>query len=263
VIDHVRARVAMCLVLLAVTLGGCVFDAGPTAAPVGIVSSTPAPRTQATRSILLVIDKSGSMSFDPLGGIPPIEMAKVAAQDVLARVGLYDRFGVLAFNDEQEWIVGLSQLQHETLRQHAASAIDGLSADGGTGFFPALALAIAQTMITPSEDRQIVFITDGKSRSGTREEYQQLIALATGAEIKISTVGTGANVDTEVLEFVAEQGGGRYHFAEDAEDIPAAVALALGLSPATPSTANATPASVGTLRFPVSILAQPSHHMNR
>jgi hypothetical protein len=56
-------------------------------------------------ALLLVMDKSGSMSYDPLGGEGKIELAKEAVRLAARSLTEGDQVGVLVFNDRQEWVV--------------------------------------------------------------------------------------------------------------------------------------------------------------
>ncbi|MBX6343009.1 MAG: hypothetical protein IRY97_11165, partial [Thermomicrobiaceae bacterium] len=55
-------------------------------------------------SILLIVDRSASMSYDPLGGAPKMEMAKQAAIVAAKALQPGDEIAVLAFNDGLQWI---------------------------------------------------------------------------------------------------------------------------------------------------------------
>jgi len=65
-----------------------------------------------------------------------------------------------------------------------------------------------------------VLLSDGKSRTGTRESYQALLEDGLGERTTLSTIAIGEDADTDLLNFLADQGGGRYHFTEKPEDIP-------------------------------------------
>ncbi|MGH2558579.1 MAG: VWA domain-containing protein [Thermomicrobiales bacterium] len=171
-------------------------------------------------ALLIIFDKSGSMSYDPLGGTSKIEMAKQAARLAVASVADGDQIGILAFNDQQHWIVEMTTIDGQATRDQINAAIDGVSSDGGTEIFPALSAGYDAIRSVEADVRHIVLLSDGKSRTGTRESYQKLIADSIGDRTTLSTIAIGDDSDTDLLQFLAEQGGGRYHFTEKAEDIP-------------------------------------------
>jgi Mg-chelatase subunit ChlD len=171
-------------------------------------------------ALLLIIDKSGSMSYDPLGGTSKIEMAKNAAQLAVSAVADGDQIGILVFNDQQQWIVPMTTLDGDATREQINAAIDGLVADGGTEIYPALSVGFDAIRRTDADVRHIVLLSDGKSRTGTRDSYQRLIDDVIGDRTTLSTIAIGDDSDTDLLQFLAEEGNGRYHFTEKAEDIP-------------------------------------------
>ena len=61
-------------------------------------------------ALLLVMDKSGSMSYDPRGQIAKIDMAKEAARLAARSLVPGDQIGVIMFNDKQEWVVPFTEV---------------------------------------------------------------------------------------------------------------------------------------------------------
>ncbi|MGH2534162.1 MAG: VWA domain-containing protein [Thermomicrobiales bacterium] len=171
-------------------------------------------------ALLIIFDKSGSMSYDPLGGTSKIEMAKEAARLAVSSVAEGDQIGILAFNDQQHWVVQMTTVEGQASRDQINAAIEGVTSDGGTEIFPALSVGYDAIRRVEADVRHIVLLSDGKSRTGTRESYQSLIADSIGDRTTLSTIAIGDDSDTDLLQFLAEQGGGRYHFTEKAEDIP-------------------------------------------
>ncbi|HEU5434406.1 MAG TPA: VWA domain-containing protein, partial [Thermomicrobiales bacterium] len=171
-------------------------------------------------ALLVILDKSGSMSYDPLGGAGKIEMAKEAARLAADSLSVGDEFGVLAFNDQQEWVVPMTPIASDATKQDIDRRIDGISADGGTEILPALSAGLDAIRNVDADVRHIVLLSDGKARTGTRESYQKLLDDAASDHATLSTIAIGQDADTDLLNFLADQGGGRYHFTEKPEDIP-------------------------------------------
>jgi Ca-activated chloride channel family protein len=171
-------------------------------------------------ALLLIIDKSGSMSYDPLSAVPKIDMAKEAAKLAVGALSDGDQVGLLAFDDTQEWIFQMTTIEGQETRDELNAAIDGLKADGGTEIYPALSIGFDTVRGVDADVRHIVLLSDGKSRTGTLESYEQLIADGITDRTTLSTIAIGDDADTELLQTLAEQGNGRYHFAAKAEDIP-------------------------------------------
>lgn len=171
-------------------------------------------------ALLLIVDKSGSMSYDPLGGAGKIEMAKEAVRLAARSLTDGDEVGVIVFNDKQEWVVPLTNIGGEADRQRIDNQINAINADGGTEILPALSVGLDAIRNVDADARHIVLLSDGKARTGTRDDYQRLIDDAVGDRTTLSTIAIGEDADTDLLNFLADQGGGRYHFTERAEEIP-------------------------------------------
>jgi Mg-chelatase subunit ChlD len=171
-------------------------------------------------ALLLVLDKSGSMSYDPLGGTSKIDMAKEAVKLATAALANGDEVGVLAFNDQQQWVVQMTKIDGDATRQKINAAVDGITADGGTEIYSALNVGFDAIAKSDADVRHVVLLSDGKSRTGTDASYQKLIQDNQANRISLSTIAIGDDSDTELMQKLAEWGNGRYHFTEKPEDIP-------------------------------------------
>ncbi|MCC6314711.1 MAG: VWA domain-containing protein, partial [Thermomicrobiales bacterium] len=171
-------------------------------------------------ALLLIVDKSGSMSYDPLGSTGKIEMAKEAARLAAGALAQGDEIGILAFNDRQQWVVPLTAIGGAQQREQLDALIAGITAEGGTEMLPALSVGLDAIRNADADVRHIVLLSDGKSRTGTRESYQTLVDDAVRDRTTLSTIAVGEDADTDLLNFLADRGGGRYHFTERPEDIP-------------------------------------------
>jgi Ca-activated chloride channel family protein len=171
-------------------------------------------------ALLLIIDKSGSMGYDPSNGRGKIEMAKEAARLAAGALASGDQIGVIAFNDRQEWLVPLSTIEGSASLNAINRRIDTLEPDGGTEILPALSVGLDAIRNADADARHIVLLSDGKARTGTRESYQRLLDDVLADRTTLSTIALGEDADTDLLNFLADEAGGRYHFASRDEDIP-------------------------------------------
>jgi Ca-activated chloride channel family protein len=171
-------------------------------------------------ALLLIMDKSGSMGYDPLGGKGKIEMAKEAVRLAARSLTEGDQIGLIAFNDRQEWIVPLTTIGDESTRAAIDRKIAAIEPDGGTEILPALSVGLDAIRNADADARHIVLLSDGKARTGTRESYQRLLDDARADRTTLSTIAIGEDADTDLLNFLADEGGGRYHFTVRDEDIP-------------------------------------------
>jgi Ca-activated chloride channel family protein len=171
-------------------------------------------------ALLLIVDKSGSMGYDPLGGKGKIEMAKEAARLAARSLAEGDQIGLLVFNDRQEWAVPLTTLSDEASRVAVERKIAAVEPDGGTEILPALSVGLDAIRNAEADARHIVLLSDGKARTGTRESYQRLLDGALEDRTTLSTIAIGEDADTDLLNFLADEGGGRFHATVRDEDIP-------------------------------------------
>ncbi|MFN8590156.1 MAG: VWA domain-containing protein [Thermomicrobiales bacterium] len=171
-------------------------------------------------ALLMIMDKSGSMGYDPLGGKGKIEMAKEAVRLAERALAPGDQFGLIVFNDRQEWAVPLTTISDDASRAAIDRRIDAIEPDGGTEILPALAVGLDAIRNAEADVRHIVLLSDGKARTGTRESYQRLLDDALQDRTTLSTIAIGEDADTDLLNFLADEGGGRYHFTVRQEEIP-------------------------------------------
>ena len=171
-------------------------------------------------ALLLIIDKSGSMGYDPSNGRGKIEMAKEAARLAAGALAPGDQIGVIAFNDRQEWLVPFATIEGNSSLASINRRIDTLEPDGGTEILPALSVGLDAIRNAEADARHIVLLSDGKARTGTRESYQRLLDDVLADRTTLSTIALGEDADTDLLNFLADEAGGRYHFAARDEDIP-------------------------------------------
>jgi hypothetical protein len=95
---------------------------------------------------------------------------------------------------------------------------------GGTRILQALEEGIpALIEQDTANSRHIVLLTDGKSFDGlqTIADYDKIVDAASDENITLSTIAIGAGADADLLRYLAERGRGRYHFADEPEELPA------------------------------------------
>ncbi|HEV2108463.1 MAG TPA: VWA domain-containing protein [Thermomicrobiales bacterium] len=171
-------------------------------------------------ALLLIVDRSGSMSYDPLGGSSKIDMAKEAVTRAASSLADGDIVGILAFDNEQQWIIEMTEITGDATRREIANKVAAVEPEGGTEIYPALSLGFDAISNVEADAKHIVLLTDGKSRTGTRESYQQLLDQVVTANTTLSSIAVGEDADQELLQFLSEEGNGRYHFTNRPEDIP-------------------------------------------
>lgn len=195
-------------------LGGYESSALGEALPVD--PKPPPRRERGSVTLILVIDKSGSMDLYR-NDVSKIAMAREAAMLAAESLQPDDVVGVLAFDTRQQWVVPPTRLQAPSDLEQVKARIAGLQADGGTNIFPALEAAYQAAAASPTPLKHIVLLTDGQSADG---DYAGLIARMKPASITLTTVGIGSDTDTELLTRLALMGDGRFYSTERAQEIP-------------------------------------------
>lgn len=191
------------------------------AAPDGQISD----KEIAAKDVVFVFDTSGSM------GGEKIEQAKRALDTILGNLNPNDRFNIVTFasdvNPFRDNLVAASQSNLSEARDFAR----GIKAVGGTNINDALQSALTQLKLAPvngmARPQQIVFMTDGQPTVGeTRietilENAEKANPDKNGA--RIFTFGVGYDVNTRLLDTLAEENRGSSDYVTPNEDIEAKV----------------------------------------
>ena len=168
-------------------------------------------------SIVVVIDKSGSMSAQE-SGVQKIRLAGEAAARVAELINDLDEITVIAFDDRPADVIGPLP---GSRRDEVIEQVIRLQAGGG-GIYVRESLQEALRYLNDSDStvRHIILLSDGSDsehQDGVREMVEQEMA---AQNITLSTVAIGAGSDLRFLEEIAELGNGRYHFTDQAASLP-------------------------------------------
>ncbi len=159
-------------------------------------------------ALMLAVDRSGSMSG------PKIELAKAAALATAKALAPDDLLGVVAFDSEARLAV---RLQRAGNSYRIESDIGKLTASGGTHIYPALDMAYQQLSSAQAKIKHVLLMTDGQA---PRAGIDALVRQMRRGNITVSAVGVGSDVDRNLLESIADRGGGRSYFTDRPENLP-------------------------------------------
>jgi Ca-activated chloride channel family protein len=160
-------------------------------------------------NLCLVLDHSGSMNGRPL------EAVKKAAIHLVERLNPGDRISVVAFDHRAKVLVKNQEI--DDLDQ-IVKQIKRLSADGGTAIDEGLKLGIEEVAKGKQDNvSQIFLLTDGENEHGDNKRCLKLAELATSYKITLNGLGFGANWNQDVLEQIADAGGGTLSYIERPE----------------------------------------------
>jgi len=160
-------------------------------------------------NLCLVLDHSGSMNGRPL------ETVKKAAINLVERLNPGDRISVVAFDHRAKVLVKNQTINdvHDIKKQ-----IQRLSADGGTAIDEGLKLGIEEVAKGKQDTvSQVFLLTDGENEHGDNNRCLKLAQLAPSYKLTLNTLGFGANWNQDILEQIADAGGGSLSYIEHPE----------------------------------------------
>lgn len=168
------------------------------------------------KDIAFVIDTSGSMSGEK------IEQARNALRFCLDNLNKDDAFNIIPFSHEaatfRDTLVTATPENVAAARQF----VDGLQAAGGTNINDALLKAIT-TVPHRETDRPylIVFLTDGQPTVGVIDAKDILrnVSSRNDGRIRLFVFGVGYDVNTQLLDLLAEQNRGARDYVEPGESL--------------------------------------------
>ncbi len=163
----------------------------------------------APMDMVFVIDTSGSMLDDN-----KIEQARRALLYCVGQLREQDRFNIIRFATEVDKFRDELVSADKTGIAEARRFIEGLRASGGTNISGALssALGLRNSVTTgskeagPGRPMTIVFITDGMPTIGTTnpEQILKILKNENPAGVRVFTFGVGYDVNTKLLDGVAD-----------------------------------------------------------
>jgi Ca-activated chloride channel family protein len=194
-------------------------EGGPAVLLTHIVTGMPPDleRDRPPMDVAFVIDRSGSMSGEPLA------LVKEAVIEALRILTERDRIALVSFDDRVRVWHGLAPLT-ETQRQLTAHLVRGITPGGSTNLNSGWLQGCQQLMheFRPGERRvrRVILLTDGRANAGETHP-QRLTGYATQWReqgIATTTIGVADHFDEDLLATLAEHGGGNFHFARHPRD---------------------------------------------
>ncbi|MEM9604845.1 MAG: VWA domain-containing protein [Pseudomonadota bacterium] len=165
-------------------------------------------------AVTILLDKSGSMSSQ-VDGEQKLAIARRAALAAIEVLNPLDQIGVLAFDSTFDWAV------QPTLAGERRAIVDSLQAmtvGGGTRLYPALREAHRMARSQQAKVKHLIVLSDGLAESD--EDFVALSREIAASDITVSTVAFGAGADQQLMQVIADIGGGRYYYAKDLQHVP-------------------------------------------
>jgi len=190
----------------------------PTHALVRLVSpEQPVQTTAAKRApvdLVLVIDRSGSMSGEPL------KAALESSCRIIRGLRDDDRVAVVTFDTHVEVI---QPLVHPTDRDALVQRVQAVHSGGSTALFDGWETGMRQLQGQVSKERiaRVILLSDGQANHGLTDEAAIAghVAKAAAAGITTSTVGLGQGFNETLMTGMARAGEGAANFGQTADDL--------------------------------------------
>lgn len=163
------------------------------------------------KDLILVLDRSGSMEGEKF------QQAQQAAGYILQHLNAEDRFNIISFSTGIEMYA--NRLRPASEGQQAQAWVSSLSAEGSTDINRAL--LEAASMVKPDRPAYLIFLTDGLPTEGVRDSQSILENFSSSApdNLRVFTFGVGYDVDTILLDSLAQQHHGRSSYVQPGMDL--------------------------------------------
>lgn len=175
------------------------------------------------KDVVFVVDTSGSMSGEK------IEQTKKAFEFCLQSLKPKDRFGLLTFATSTRLFEdSLLEATPENVKR-AREFVSKLEATGATALNEALEESLQLLEKKPERPSMVIFLTDGRPTSGESntdriiENVNKVNKQDDGRRGRLFIFGVGNDVNTHLLDRLAEENGGSSNYVRPEEDIEAAV----------------------------------------
>ncbi|HMV82676.1 MAG TPA: VWA domain-containing protein [Blastocatellia bacterium] len=171
-------------------------------------------------AIVVAMDRSGSMAVPVGGGRTKMDLANLAAVQVLDLLSPNDEFGVVAVDSSSHIIADLKPIENNASRiRNDVLKVD--SGGGGIFIFEALGTSAEMLLKAKAGTRHIILFADAAD-SEEPGSYRELLKQCEQAGITVSVIGLGKPSDSDayLLRDIAARGNGQIYFTESAEELP-------------------------------------------
>jgi Ca-activated chloride channel homolog len=173
------------------------------------------PRTEKKRlnvAVSLVLDKSSSMAPEQ-----KLDFAKLAAQEVIRNLKDDDYVGVMGFDSTPFVVVRLDKVGK--IRDQAIDKVNRLFPAGRTNLLPAIDEARRSLDRAEAGRKHIIILTDGKLPDAG-PYYLEIVRQMRTMGVTVSTVLLGSGIPDDVLQAMAQAGGGSFYQTANATNLP-------------------------------------------
>ncbi len=159
-------------------------------------------------ALVLVIDRSGSMTGQKL------HASKRAAAAAVTGLSRLDHVGVVAFDSAAHWQVPMQLAGNkDAIRRDIAR----LSSGGGTDVHAGMVEAAEALAGLGGAVKHVILLTDGQTAG---PDCRPLARKMAGDRITVTTVAVGPGADRQLLHAIARTTGGRFYPVADPRNVP-------------------------------------------
>lgn len=166
-------------------------------------------------NVALVLDRSGSMADEG-----KIDYLKRAAKLAVDRLGTRDTLSIVEYDDQ---ITLMWPARRVGNLAEVKAMIDRLDPRGSTNLAGGMMRGVeeAKDALDGPADKtgtitRVILMSDGLANTGVTDpgEISRLVRGAKRDGIRISSMGLGRDYDEDLMQAIAENGGGRYYYIE-------------------------------------------------
>jgi len=152
----------------------------------------------AAKDVVFVVDTSGSMAGAKL------QQAQKALRFCVENLNTDDRFEIVRFSTEAEPLFRELVPADSDHRKRANGFIDDFRPIGGTAIADALQSALKVRPDKSDRPFIVIFLTDGLPTVGTRNPDEIVANIKKASGVRIFSFGIGSDVNTQLLDQIAE-----------------------------------------------------------
>jgi Ca-activated chloride channel family protein len=146
----------------------------------------------------------------------PLETVKQAAHRIVDSLSPGDRISIVVFDHKAKVLVPNQVIENPA---SIKVEINKLKASGGTCIDEGMRLGVEEMAKGKKETiSQAFLLTDGENEHGDNDRCLKLAELAAGYNLTMSTLGFGDHWNQDVLERIADAGGGTLSYIQKPEE---------------------------------------------
>ncbi|MEZ0607730.1 VWA domain-containing protein [Fibrella sp. WM1] len=167
-------------------------------------------------SAMLLLDQSGSiLTTDPQ------DLRIEASKIFLDYLGANDQVALASFTEDYDDYVVLHQ-GFSRNRPAMKKTLDSLAKTEGGGtplYYSSVLVSDYTAQYAPTTNKAVILFTDGQNDTYTTTSLTEAITNAKARQTPLFTVGLSRNVNVTVLSQMANETGGAFFYAKDAEQL--------------------------------------------